>query len=392
MKNSIKNMLNENCCGCTACSAICPKDAIKMSENEKGFLYPVVNEDKCIDCGRCISVCQLTHDSNYPELQSIYAVRNLDGVTREKSSSGGVFSLLASYIENKNGVIYGAEFDKDFGVKHCRAEKEAEWIKFTRSKYLQSDLNSVFYSVKQDLENNKYVLFSGTPCQIHGLKLFLNNKNDDKLLTCDIVCHGVSSPKIWKQYLSYVEKKTKKKIADVNFRNKKDVGWHNSTIMISDTNNEVLINESQSKNFYFLLFFNHLILRHSCFNCKFANFNRPGDITIGDFWGIEKNYAFFDDDKGTSLVLLNSQKGHNFFNEIKCKTQYIEVDKDKCLQPNLKSPSRKPYNYGEFWKIYSKVGLVGAGKYFGFLKLNYFERVLAKLVSILRRLKNKLLR
>ena len=390
MGNSIKEIINEDCCGCTACFSACPKNAIKMSENEKGFLYPVVDDELCIECGKCINVCQLANPNNCPETKDFYAVKHSDTKIREKSSSGGIFSLLADYVESKNGVIYGVEFDENFKVKHARAEKKSEWRKFTCSKYVQSALNDVFKSIKQDLKNDRYVLFSGTPCQVYGLNLFLGNKNYERLLTCDIICHGVPSPKIWNEYMSCIEKRTKKKIANVNFRNKENVGWHRSTLRISDADSCDLVNESQSVNFFHFMFLKHYILRPSCFNCKFSNINRPGDVTIGDFWGIEKNYAFFDDNKGTSLVLLNSEKGKKVFDEIKSSTEYIEVEESKCrLQQNLNYPSKKANDYDKFWNKYNKIGLEKMEKYFRILKWHYVLRIKAKFTSVSKRIKNK---
>lgn len=358
----------EKCCGCTACYSICPVNAITMLEDEEGFLYPEVNKELCILCGKCKSVCPLIEKKNNDEPIKYFAAKNKNYNDRMSSSSGGTFSIIAEYVKENNGVIYGATFDENFNVKHERAEGKDEWLKFKGSKYVQSNLKNTFREVKKDLLEGKLVLFTGTPCHIDGLKSYLKNIDTNKLIICDIVCHGVPSPKIWSDYLKYIEKKYNTKIGDVKFRDKENVGWHDSAITIYDKNNEIILKEKQNENYYFLMFFNHLILRPSCYECKYSNFYRPGDFTLGDYWGIENHHADFDDNKGVSLVLINSNKGLKIWDGICDKLDYIEIKKEECVQPNLCAPSEKPQNRSFYWDSYRTLGFEFAGKRMGIIK------------------------
>lgn len=379
MKKAICIRDKEKCCGCTACFSVCPVDAICMKADEEGFFYPDINLQKCIQCGKCVSVCPMQEKMDSGEPCVYLAVKNRDNSVRKASSSGGVFTRLAEIIEKRSGTIYGAAFDKEFNVSHKRAETKKEWETFRCSKYVQSDLNNVFQKVQNDLSSGRYVLFTGTPCQVQGLQNVLKGKNTEKLIICDIVCHGTPSPQIWKDYLKYIQKKRGRKIQKINFRDKSKGGWHNSTITMWDCEGKVLLQENQKENFYFQMFLNHFILRPSCHECKFANLHRVGDITLGDFWGIEKNYNKYDDNMGISLVLLNTKKGMYMWSLIEEEFEVITVKKDQCLQPNLCAPSEKNVYRENFWKAYQKHGLDYAGKKVRIIQPNFFERVIMKL-------------
>ena len=367
----------ESCCGCTACSSICPKNAIVMKSDKEGFSYPHIIEEKCINCGLCAKVCQTDKTHKYEKPIEILAANNKNIDVRMKSSSGGFFPCLADLVEQQHGVIYGASFTENFQVVHERAEKRAEWERFRTSKYVQSDLQNTFVNIQEDLANNRKVLFVGTPCQVEGLKLFLQGKNTDKLITCDLVCHGVPSPRIWADYLKYVQKNSGRKIGKVNFRDKGHLGWHNSTITFGEQDtDDIILEGTQDKNFYFKMFFTHLILRPSCYKCKFANMHRVGDVTIGDFWGIEKSNPEMDDNKGTSLLLLNTKKGRDLFETLKNDFEYIRVEEKDCLQPNLCRPSFRPKSREMFWRAYHLRGLEWAGKRAYLLPATKIEKVL----------------
>lgn len=384
---SVKNNKKEDCCGCTACFSVCPTKAITMKKDEEGFLYPKVDENKCISCGKCKNICPLLKKNNFSEPLKYLAVKNKDCESRLSSSSGGMFSILVEYIKEKNGIVYGAIFDEDFVVYHKRSDPNIDdWEKIKGSKYVQSDLKNTFSEVKQDLMNGKVVLYTGTPCSISGLKKYLQNINTQNLITCDIVCHGVPSPKVWNDYLKYVSKKYNTQIGNIQFRNKEKVGWHNSTITVYDKNNNIILKEKHNENYYSLMYFNNYILRLSCHECKYSNFNRPGDITLGDYWGIEKKYSNFDDDKGVSLVLVNTEKGLDIWNLMKEKVEYIEIKQDECIQPNLCSPSVKNSNREKFWKAYNKLGFVYTGKRFRIIK----SGKMFKLIFLFDRIKRKI--
>lgn len=334
--------------------------------------------------GRCKQSCPELQERKTNKPVKYLAVKNCEYSIRLSSSSGGMFSILANYVTEKNGVVYGACFDDKFNVFHKRAEKEKEWKKFKSSKYVQSDLKEIFKEIKEDLKNGRMVLFTGTPCQVAGLKKYLCEVNTKNLITCDIVCHGTPSPKIWSEYLKYLSRKNNCKIGQVNFRDKKGFGWHDSRLTILDDKGNVILKEKQNENYFFLMFFNHLILRPSCYVCNYANFNRPSDITLGDYWGIEKYHPEFDDDKGVSLVLINSENGLRIWNEVKNNVEFLEISENESKQPNLENPSKLPENRDAFWNAYEKFGLEFAGKRVGIIKRGIIFKCLMKLYQIKR--------
>ena len=377
------------CTGCTACYSVCPVQAIKMGQDEEGFYYPVINHKLCINCHKCQRVCPEKNSRNNSEPISLYAVKSKDDTIRMKSSSGGSFTILAEWVEQHKGVIYGAAYDVQFQVKHYRAEKRSEWEKFRISKYVQSNLGETFEQIKADLIDERLVLFTGTPCQVNGLKTFLQGIDTSRLITCDIICHGTPSPKVWEDYLGYIRKKYRVSIKSINFRDKHKLGWHNSNLSIWGANGTLLLSESKKDNIFFQLFFRDLILKPACYECAYSNFFRPGDITLGDYWGVEKYYPDFDDDKGTSLLMCNTESGKKLWEEIKNQVKYIRILEDECLQPNLQKPSMRPDNRDQFWKIYQKYGIKKIGQDMGLLPLSYVERVCRKANGILTKLKNR---
>lgn len=325
-----------DCCGCTACASICMHDAITMKPDKLGFLYPDVDESKCTDCGLCEKVCAF-HDNydkslNLP-LPDAYAARHKDIKEVETSRSGAAFIAISDYIIENGGVVYGAGYADHFRVIHKRAVTKEERNEFKGSKYVQSDLNGVFRSVRDDLKNGKVVMFSGTPCQTAGLHSYVGKKLRENLFLVDIVCHGVPGPFIWRDYLSYLEKKQGSEICYVNFRDKDMFGWRAHRETFKFIGKEVKIS-------FPFLFYKDIMFRHSCGVCKYSNILRPSDITIADFWGWEKtDRAINVDDKGVSLVLCNTVKGQKLFESIKEYMNVIPAELENCLQPNLKHPS-----------------------------------------------------
>lgn len=346
----------EDCCGCTACKSICAQGAISMQADEQGFLYPKINREKCVDCGMCYKVCRFSGRVPEQKEPTVYAVKHRNEEVRMTSSSGGVFSAMAEYVLNKGGVVYGAAFDECFNVVHMRDERSFE--KFKTSKYVQSDLKEVFGEIKADLEQGRMVLFTGTGCQADGLYAYIPKRLQEKLIVCDIVCHGAPSPKVWREYLDLLERKNRTKISYVNFRDKSEYGWHGSALTIKGEDKEIL-SGGQAENIYFQLFFSHMILRPSCFNCKYANTDRAGDISLADFWGIEDFHAEYDDDKGISLVMVNSDKGKKLIDEIGKELEMLNssiIEGANKKQPNLSNSAK---NWGEgtkFWRSYSSLG------------------------------------
>lgn len=379
-----------DCCGCTACYSVCPVNAIRMTSDDEGFQYPVIDQHICVNCKKCESVCPLKTNNGNSEPIIIYAAKNKQDTERASSSSGGIFSLLAKYTQLKGGVIYGAAFDKCFVVRHMRAEDVGGWKKFCVSKYTQSDMGNTFQSVKSDLRKGKLVLFSGTPCQVDGLKRYLQNDrvSCERLITCDIVCHGTPSPQVWRDYINYLSRINKCRIGSVSFRDKESLGWHNSTLTIKNEKGQTILSETHKENFYSQLLFCHYILRPSCFKCKYASFSRPGDFTLGDFWGIEKKFAQFDDDKGISLVMVHTDKGQKIWQEIQNDTVFFSVTEEQCVQPNLVEPSIENPDRGNFWDWYKRYGLRRTGQKMGYLPASKAEKGLLFIYRVVNKLRS----
>lgn len=342
----------EDCCGCNACFNICPKDAIEMVEDEKGFKYPSVN-NKCIECKLCVSVCPLKQDVKEVKQLGVYAIKNKNKEIRENSSSGGFFHSLAEYVINNGGYVFGAVYDEKFDVYHMGTNDLRECDKFKGSKYVKSDINTTYKEVKSLIKANKLVLYSGTPCQIHGLKTYLENINQENLITCDNVCHGTPSPKIFREYKNELENKYNSKIQNFTFRYKVDNTTQNIYASF-ENGKEYIANSSVDK--YYKLFLDNINLRESCFNCKYSNTNRIGDFSMADFWGIEKSIKNFDDGKGVSLVIVNNLKGKLRFDKIIDKFIIEKSNINDALQTNLVHPSIPSKNKERFWTSYLNHG------------------------------------
>ena len=319
------------CMGCHACFNKCPKQAIEMVEDEKGFKYPKVNKEKCIECGLCEKVCPIINNRKILNDPKAYAIINKKDEIREKSSSGGIFTLLAEYVIKNGGVVFGAAFDENWNVKHYYVEDIQDINIFRGSKYMQSIIGNTYKQAEEFLKDDRIVLFTGTPCQIEGLKAYLG-KEYDKLYTQDIICHGVPSPKVHNIYLEYLKKKFKaNKIENISHRDKVK-GWKNFNTEIKfDTGKYT---ETHDKDLYMQAFLRDTILRDSCYDCKFKKKNRISDITLADFWGIQNILPEMDDDKGTSLMIINSKKGNNLFENIKNNVKYQEVDFENAIRYN----------------------------------------------------------
>ena len=332
---------NNKCCGCHACFNICPKNAIEMFEDEKGFKYPKINQKKCINCGLCKKICPIYNPKDEEHIINSYACFNKNIDERKISSSGGIFVLLAKEIIKRGGIVFGACFNEKFEVIHSYCDKEKDISKFMGSKYTQSSIGESFKKVKEFLDQDRYVLFSGTPCQIEGLKSFLR-KDYEKLYTQDIICHGVPSPKLWKKYLRYQTDINKEKIKNISFRNK-DHGW--TFFQMKIWFKTKIYNANLNNDLFMKAFLNNVCLRSSCYNCSFKKKYRQSDITLADYWGIKKIHPDMYDDKGTSLVVVNSKNGADLFESIKNSISYVETDLDKALKYNIamiKSASHSP--------------------------------------------------
>lgn len=295
------------CTGCEACVAICPCKAIQMKEDKFGFLSPTIVEEKCIHCNLCEKVCPVLK----PIINSLdicsYGFKNSDEAIREKSSSGGLFSALAYKTIVDGGCAVGCALDKNCrNCRHIVIDRLDELEKLRGSKYFQSQIKDVYIQIKAILETGKRVLFSGTPCQVAGLKSYLN-KEYDNLLTVDFICHGVASPMVWEKYVDYEENRKKSKISSVSFRDK-TTGWHGFSLKIVFDNGICNVIPC-SASIYMQGFLQDLFLRNSCYRCHFKQSNYYSDITMADFWGIDEIKTELDDNKGVSLAVVHSDKG-----------------------------------------------------------------------------------
>lgn len=358
------------CCGCTACASICAQGAITMQPDGMGFLYPVVNKDKCTDCGLCERVCafseQYDRSLNLKE-PIIYAARHKNIHEIETSRSGAAFIAISDCILKQGGVVYGAGYADHFRVVHKRASIREERDEFKGSKYVQSDLRGIFKQIKEDLRRGLLVCFSGTPCQTAGLSSFIGKHLRRNLILVDIVCHGVPAPYIWRDYLNYLEEKYKQKIVKVDFRDKSRIGWAGQI-------ESFIFKDGVKREFYTYanLFGKCIMLRPSCSRCYYTNFQRPSDFTIADYWGWEKRDANFNkDNKGCSLLFLNTEKGNEIFDLAREDLDYLQTEQNMCLQPNLKYPSVFSVQWRDFERLYEKSGFEVVAKRYADLGWRY---------------------
>ena len=363
------------CCGCAACVQRCPKQCITLHEDHEGFLYPKVDADTCIDCGLCEKVCPIINEGTSHLPLNVYAAINKNEKIRLESSSGGVFTLLAEQTIEEGGVVFGARFDENWQVKLDYTETIEGITAFRGSKYVQARTENTYKEAELFLKTGRKVLFTGTPCQIAGLKKFLR-KEYDNLLAVDFVCHGVPNPKVWAKYLQELlaskgEKNTVSfspnrtnvferyaPISGISFRDK-TLGWkkysfvlrQNLTKVTTDgEENSVSFSDMHRNNTFMRLFLSDIILRPSCSDCHCKEGKSGADITIADFWGIGNVSPEMDDDKGTSLILVQTEKGKQVFSQIDIvrKEQTYE-DASYCNQ-GLKSHC-KPHPKRElFWE------------------------------------------
>lgn len=347
------------CCGCAACVQACPKSCLSMKMDEEGFLYPIKDEQTCIDCGLCDKVCPLKKQLGKSQCKDVYAVMNLDELERMASSSGGVFIKLAKEVIRQHGIVFGAVLDENCEAHHVAVSSERLLAPMLGSKYLQSRIGDVYKETLSYLKENRLVLFTGSPCQIKGLYAFLRNNEYDNLITMDFLCHGVPSPGVWKRYfeenivgderkppLAEVGKNSVLNsslnatfpIGDVKFRDKFESGWKKFRFVVRQMSaskadqNTVLLSEIYYDNPYMKGFLSDLYLRPSCYECRCKNGVSHSDITIGDYWGVKEVDKELDDDKGVSIVMLNSDKGQKIFSRLNgLHLKEISLDNAKRL-------------------------------------------------------------
>ncbi|MCM1251242.1 MAG: Coenzyme F420 hydrogenase/dehydrogenase, beta subunit C-terminal domain [Clostridium sp.] len=329
---NIREISYNKCVGCTACVNICPKKCIEMKMDSEGFLHPNINMERCVQCGLCYKVCptrQVKRQKFYPQvLGMIHRSKKI----RRISSSGGVFYSFALSVLQSGGVVCGAVLDNEMYVKHIIIDDASRIGELTKSKYVQSDLGKCYLQIQRILESGKQVLFVGTPCQVYGLHTFLE-KDYENLFLVDLICHGVPSPQIWREFVRMMEEKRNAKCKNISFRDKSLEGWSNFGMKIEFSDGSQYV-DTQKQNPYMFGFLKGYIDRKCCYNCQFKGMNRYSDLTIGDFWTVDDYIEKFNDNKGTSLVYVNTNKGRKLMEAVKDDFYIKKVLQEKLWELN----------------------------------------------------------
>lgn len=362
------------CCGCTACKSICPHAAITMVADRLGFLYPQVDMEKCVECGACEKVCAFVSDVDSRVVLpddaqlEVNAVRHVDTDVLEASQSGGAFTAISDMILDLGGVVYGAAYTDRFSVAHMRTSTKKERDLLRGSKYVQSELQETFRNVRNDLRNGIPVLFTGTPCQVSGLKEYIPDTLRNNLFLVDFICHGVPSPAVWEDYLKYMGRHGK--IINAKFRDKSVHGWkvHQETFTYQD-------GVQRRPDTFRVLFYKNIMLRHSCAVCPYNASNHYSDITIADFWGVGELVPSMDGDSGTSMVFCNTEKGNQLFDKAKSllDVEKVTLNRDFMLRknPNLVSSSKIYKDRLRFEEEYAEKGFLHVARKWGDLGWRY---------------------
>lgn len=364
-----------DCCGCGACYNICPKKAISMKEDQYGYVYPVIDETKCVKCGLCKKVCNYQDSKNMQTPLKALAAANKNEDMLKKAASGGIFSSVAEMILEENGIVFGASMEQQDEVltpKHISISDKKDLPKLQGSKYVQSFIGDTYAEAKQYLQEGRQVLFSGTPCQIAGLKAYLGREYDN-LYTIDIICHGVPNAKWFQDYIKVLENKIQGKVYYYNFRDKSKGQGMNAQIKYFDKNgkDKVFYKDGHLTSF-FHLFLKMNIYRDNCYECPYARKERVSDITIGDYWGVyeehpeEMKHSNMSNSKGVSCVLINTEKGANAFEKISDRMDMFETTVEKVAKHNmqLREPTKYTEERHKLFGIYESLGYEGIENYF----------------------------
>ena len=369
----------ESCYGCQACYQVCPKHAITMQKDEAGFLYPEINNEKCIDCGLCEKVCP-TQEHNianlfHPELKTVYALWNKDLHMRLNSTSGGAFYVIAKKFILENGIVYGVDYSEDLAAFHKRIINIEDLKRIQGSKYMQSDVHGTFVQVKEDLKKGYKVLYSGTPCQIAGLRLYLR-KEYSNLYTIDLVCHGVPSSLFFQEHKKYLENVYNDKLVDFKFRSKKKSGWRSYTKYVFTQRKPVY--KMVGEDFYSHLFHLGCLSRESCFSCSFSRSQRVGDITLSDFWGGEKYLKELKKQRkyGFNMLMCNTNSGIELLKKIvsDVEIRQIPFEYAKNGDIRLRQPGIRPLLRNNIYQLLQDKGYRFLLDKFG-LKVSFIQKI-----------------
>lgn len=347
----IKRVDKQNCCGCSACAQQCPIQCITMQEDSEGFLYPSVDLGTCIECRLCEKVCPVLNQADEHKPLVCYAAKNPNEEIRSTSSSGGIFLPIAEKIIREGGIVFGARFNNNWEVVHTSAEKMEDLKPFQGSKYVQSKIGTCYKDAERFLKEGRKVLFSGTPCQIAALHTFLR-KQYDNLITVDVVCHGTPSPLVWRDYVSTLP------MTGVEMIRMKDksTGWRGYSFSLIDGNGKTTFTEKASVNKFLMAFSRNLTLRPSCFSCPAKSGKSQSDITLADYWGIEKMFPEMDDNKGTSFVCCNTERGKTVLSALNLQLTYANYETSIPFNSCIYKSTPEPEARNRFWMDYSKHG------------------------------------
>lgn len=372
------------CCGCTACMNICPVQCIVMRRDREGFDYPVANPDLCISCGRCEDVCPMVRTSDPEGPMQTLAARVPEFM--KQSSSGGLFPILAGKVIDEGGSVYGAVMNSDLTVSHADASDMQGVEKMRGSKYVQSELYASFEDVKYELEEGRKVMFTGTPCQIAGLKSYVG-EDDPNLLLVDCACHGVPSPGLWEKYVKALSEKYGMQIKNISFRGK-ERSWRKYDFVISDALRTV--STPHQKDPYMLLFLQDMTLRPSCYQCPFRKGRSGSDLTLADLWNVAEAAPEMDDDKGASLILVNTEKGRRIISGLAVK----EVDHLLALKRNgaFAETIQVPQRRDEFYQgLHSTKDLIRYMKGF-VVRMPLHKKIYRSIHTLLSKIKRRIVK
>ncbi|MBQ3046527.1 MAG: Coenzyme F420 hydrogenase/dehydrogenase, beta subunit C-terminal domain [Clostridia bacterium] len=392
INNILSNITTDDCCGCGACVKACPTNAINYKENKYGFLYPCIVEDKCVGCGKCVKVCPIINVNLKQGIRAYSAVSKDDKVL-ENSSSGGIFSHIAAAVLKQQGYVFGCTMDEKFQVRHVCIHLERDLYQVTKSKYVQSFLGNIFNDVLDKLKENIKVLFCGTPCQVAAINNFIDDKYKENLLTIDVVCHGVPSQKLFNSYISFLENRRNKKLVEYTFRYKKNshegMLWYSSYRY--EKGQRVTVNwPEDSYNYYYM---KGATYRNSCYQCKYAQAQRAGDITLCDYWGYEKFHKEFTRKDSVSGIIVNSQKGLQEILALVPKLKIYETSISHLVENNgcLREPTKKDLSDGNILELWVEKGYEFVDKQFKTkhrkqrLKYKIMRHLPKKLIYLIRR-------